>query len=268
MIIKNNTPIQKFQLNGFDVFVKREDLATEFPAPKLAKLRGVYIKLKELKEKGTKILGVLDTRISKSGWGVAYLAKEMGFKVYAFYPKLKSETELQEQQKMAKMLGAVLVGMKAGRTGVLYGQAKVEIERIGGYMLPMGLTLPESIKEISREAKTIPKEYLGGDLVLSVGSGMSIAGIADGIADKMNFIYGISAGMNTKKQRNRILKESGHELPKNVRLIRPAGIDYYSEDNIFTPFPSSVYYDKKAWRWLSENITKLKQPILFWNIGQ
>jgi hypothetical protein len=72
--------------------------------------------------------------------------------------------------------------------------------------------------------------------------------------------------MNTVKQEKRC-GVAGVQLPTNVELILPPGIDYYSQEKIDTPFPSSIYYDKKAWRWLTENLEKLQDPVIFWNIG-
>ena len=40
-----------------------------------------------------------------------------------------------------------------------------------------------------------------------------------------------------------------------------------NEENIHTEFSSSIYYDKKALKWLDDNYNKLEQPVLFWNIG-
>jgi len=34
-----------------------------------------------------------------------------------------------------------------------------------------------------------------------------------------------------------------------------------------TPFPCNEFWDKKAWYWLENNISKFKGKVLFWNIG-
>lgn len=34
-----------------------------------------------------------------------------------------------------------------------------------------------------------------------------------------------------------------------------------------TPFPTHKYWDKKAWRWLTENIDEIEGKTLFWNLG-
>ena len=34
-----------------------------------------------------------------------------------------------------------------------------------------------------------------------------------------------------------------------------------------TPFPCNEFWDKKAWYWLENNISKFDGKILFWNLG-
>jgi hypothetical protein len=65
-MILDNTPIESYSFNDKNIFVKREDLCVESPAPALAKLRGISKRLEKLKEQGITLVGVLDTRISKS----------------------------------------------------------------------------------------------------------------------------------------------------------------------------------------------------------
>ena len=267
-LIIDNTPIERYILGeGKEVFVKREDLCVSPPSPALAKLRGVHKRLLSLKELGVNLVGVLDTRVSKSAWGVAYLAKELGIKVVAYYPHLKEYIEMPTNQKRCKEMGAEIYPLKGGRTAVLYSWAKKDIEKRGGYMMPMGLVVKESIDAVSKEAKLIPQQYLGGSIVLCVGSGMTIAGVSLGIADKVKTIYGISAGMSTERQRKKIKVTGGFSLPKNVNLILPDGVGYYDVEKIETPFPSSPYYDKKAWAWMLKNYETIPKPLLFWNIG-
>ena len=267
-ILNNNTPVEKYSVAGRNIFVKREDLSTSWPAPSLAKLRGCLLRMVSLKDAGVTSIGVFDTRISKSAWGVAYLASKLGrLSVDAYYPELKSEFgQLHQQQLMAKQLGATLHPMRGGRTAVLYSKAKHEVENAGNYMMPLGLVVEESVDAIATESRTIPNIFLGGDLVVCTGSGMTLAGIIKGISMHQHHIYGISAGMSTKRQINRI-NSVRVEIPENVSIILPDGSEYYKPENISVPFPSSLYYDRKAWKWLLENLEILREPTIFWNIG-
>ena len=267
MIIQKNTPIENYLINGREVFVKREDLSSLPPAPALAKLRGVYNFLEGLKEKGINKFGVYDTRLSKAGWGCSAVANEIGgIEIINFYPDLKEYNhKTPENQSKVLELGHKVYGLKGGRTAILYARAKKIMKEMQAYPMPMGLVLKETVEEVSIEAKTIDEKYLGGDLIVCVGTGMILAGIIKGIGNKFNRIYGISAGMNIEKQKKRI-KSVIEEIPDNVEFIMSEK-DYYYEDFIVTPFPCSPYYDKKAYRWMIKNLKYLKDTILFWNIG-
>jgi hypothetical protein len=72
--------------------------------------------------------------------------------------------------------------------------------------------------------------------------------------------------MSPTRQKKRIFDLLGLDLPSNVEIIKSEK-DYYTPEEIDCPFPSSIWYDRKAYRWMKEHINELKQPILFWNIG-
>lgn len=269
-MIQNKTPIQKFYIEGKEVFVKREDLYSGGKAPSLSKLRGIEMHLNKLIAEGIKNVGILDTRISKSGWGLAYLAKNKGINVYCFYPKLKTEKGLPFIQKKEEELGAKVVPLKAGRCVILYSQAKKYMaEMPNSYMMPMGLVLPETRNAITELINF--EEYCHyKTIVLSLGTGTICSGIIKGLAKNKLYpeIYGISCGMSCRKIRARIkLLLRRAYLHNHIHLKNFNHYNYYDAENIKTPFPSSPYYDKKAWRWLIENYGNLNKPILFWNIG-
>ncbi len=90
-MFKYDTPIEEYKIGKKTVYVKRDDLFGEDPAPHLAKLRGITKYVKKAEEKGVKILGDLDTRVSKSGWGLAAACKGTGITPYVFYPQLKTK---------------------------------------------------------------------------------------------------------------------------------------------------------------------------------
>jgi len=268
LAINEQTPISKYIINNNEIFVKREDLFSTYPAPSLAKLRGIIKYVEKLEREGVKLLGILDTRISKSGWGLAYLCNQKNIEVICFYPKLKAEKELPKIQQMEKQLGAEVYPLQAGRISILYSQAKKIMIEKGGHMMPMGLVLEETKNEVS---KLINKEEYEKfkSIVVSLGTGTICAEIIDGVEKNLDTkpkIYGVSCGMNISKIKKRITSLLQYKLPENVSLIT-SNYDYYDEENIHTEFPSSIYYDKKALKWLDDNYNKLEQPVLFWNIG-
>lgn len=264
-LINENTPIEKYFVKGREIFVKREDLSTNPPCPALAKLRGVYKRMLKLKEQGITKIGVMDTRVSKSGLGCAAIANEIGnIDIINFFPCLVSYTEYPEIQQKVLELGQGVWGLKGGRTAVLYSQAKKICKEKGWYMMPLGLVVEESVDGVIKECETLP--FIPDYIFVSVGSGMMLAGISISMASKVKKIIGISAGMSPKRQRKRIMDLVGIDLPSNVEIIKSEK-GYYEPENIETPFPSSPYYDKKAYRYMIENFDKLEGRILFWNIG-
>lgn len=269
-LINNNTPVErylmKFPSGGeLEYFVKREDLSTNPPLPALAKLRGVYKRMLKLKEQGVKKIAVFDTRISKSGLGCAGLANEIGdIEVTNFYPHLISQIGVPENQQKVLDIGHKIQGMKGGRTAVLYSQMKKIAEKEGMYAMPLGLVVVESVQGVIEECDNLP--FIPETIVMPVGSGMMLAGVTIALSGKVKKIIGISAGMSPSRQRKRISDLLGVDLPINVEIIKSEK-SYYEPEEIETPFPSSPWYDKKAYKWMLENFDKLDGRVLFWNVG-
>jgi len=267
------TPIEEYKVGKKTVYVKRDDLFGQDPAPHLAKLRGITKYVRKMDEKGVKILGDLDTRVSKSGWGLAAACKGTNIEPWVFYPKLKSEKSLPTIQKNAKNLGAKVFPLKAGRTAVLYSKAKSTVEKNGGIMLPMGLTLRETTEEVCKVVGDMPRELLEGTIVITTGTGTITAGLISGLRQNNIFpkkLYAVSCGMSIDKQEKVIGRLQNPyfstKLPDYLQMVLPS-MEYYQECNIETPFPCNPYYDKKAWWFLTKFIYGMKGNILFWNIG-
>jgi len=254
----DHTPVERHLCAGREVLVKRDDLYATPPAPPLAKLRGVRVHLAG----GSGMVGVYDTRVSKAGWGVAAVCAEMGRPVYAYYPRLIAEgNTLRPAQANAARLGAVLMPLAAGRTAICYARARADCQRRGGTMLPLGLVLAETVAAVAIEAARTFEEVDPGCIVVSVGTGMILAGLLAAAAGRP--VFGVSAGMDPTRVRRRIEATTGRPVPPCA--IEASG-DYYTPATGSGPFPMHPYYDLKAWRWL-EAQTALPSPILFWNIG-
>jgi len=266
-----NTPVIKYG----EIYVKREDLCLkaekdDLEIPGLAKLRGAWELLSSLKEQGYKNIGIFDTRVSKAGWGIACICKQLELTCYCYFPLLKG-SPLAKQQIMSAGWGGKLRILKGGRTAVLYSQAKKDFSKIEkGYFLPLGLVCKETVLSVAEVSSKISKY---GTIVVSTGTGTIMAGILAGITqDNMpQQVIGVSCGMNLVKQKKRmleLLKEVKQEDKQDLMRLEMADREYYQPDNIKTPFPSHPYYDKKAWHWLLRNEHSLVKPILFWNIGR
>ena len=279
-----DTPVETYEYKKLKktVYVKRDDLFGRDPAPHLAKLRGIKKYVDKMDAKGVTVLGDMDTRVSKSGWGLACACVDTNIKPLVFYPKLKEQTELPPIQQKAKLLGAEIVPLQAMRTASMCYRAKKITEGKGGVMMPMGLTLRETVEEVAKVVKGMDKEYFEGDVVVCTGTGTICAGIIAGLMEsniKPNHLFGVSCGMSTGRQAKVIEGLLGeyfnsdamddvkiHRLPRYVQLIVPS-MDYYDINTIETPFPCNSYYDKKAWWFLMNFMKGMKDKILFWNVG-
>lgn len=274
-IIIEGTPWEKHACHKVWVWVKREDLCSPDPGPSFSKLRGVETRLRRLKLEGITEIGVLDTYHSKAGWGVSWLCSLLSLKCYNFYPKYKGDTGLREQQEMSSELGAIMKPLKAGRSSILFHQAKkqlVELTDDKGYMMPNALKLGESVDATAVEVvEYTPERLKGGTWVISISSGTLGAGVIKGLCqlgleDDVTVILHLGYS-RSESAVVKYLSEAAGCWVEDTYLV-DEGFDYKAKvPHEDIPFPCNPYYDAKTWRWLEVMGEDLKQPIVFWNIG-
>ncbi len=255
------TPIYPYRCAALDVLVKRDDLYAGEPAPPLAKLRGVR---RHLEHWSGQPIAAFDTRVSKAGWGVAAICAEHGWPCTVYYPRRKGLGDgAGESQRRAAELGADLFALPAGRTAIVYAAARVQARARGEHLLPLGLTLPETVTEVAAEMRRVRREAEFATLVVSVGTGTILSGLLAGLDGRPVSVWGITAGMSAERVRRRVAANLGGLPPLQLVV---AG-DYYTPAEGEAPFPCHPYYDLKAWRWLETWGGSLAEPVLFWNIG-
>jgi 1-aminocyclopropane-1-carboxylate deaminase/D-cysteine desulfhydrase-like pyridoxal-dependent ACC family enzyme len=265
-IFRDDTPIEQHQVCGRPVYVKRDDLYAVPPAPPLAKLRGAMVILEKLYLEGVRLVGCWDTRVSALGQGIAVCCSNFpGMTAIVAYPKTKNSDVPQAIVKAGE-LGAEILPVIAGRITISFAAARQQVERLGGVMLPFGLECPEAVSCVEHSASTVPCEYTsGGTVVISAGSGATLAGLVRGLRGKPQRFLGVSSGRSTESIW-RCLRRYGIEKSEAVELI-PAREPYNVSVDFECPFPSNPHYDRKAWRFLAENVGSLKPPLFFWNVG-
>jgi len=279
-MIVNNTPVETYELNGVPILVKREDLCCPFPGPSFSKIRGVAAHIKNRPES---VIGVLDTYHSKAGWAVAYVCRELGKQCVDYWPRFKKDPPgdlpPRFQQQQAAELGATLVDLPAGRSAILYHQARKHLAANypGSYLMPNALKLPESITENAAEAvRTAPHLPGSGTLVISISSGTVAAGVLKGFEEagllrNYNVILHMGYSRSQDAAREYIERAAGVSLGERVRFV-DEGYGYAdAARGVTAPFPCNPFYDLKAWKWLSDpaNLEPLVgRPIVFWNIGE
>ena len=271
--MQTETPVEQYSVNGQNIFVKRDDLflADCQPlCPPLAKLRGAFPMLKRLKGEGIKKVGVFDTRVSKAGQGISFLCRELGMECMVGFPLLKGNG-ISRTHEIASSLGATLFPMKAGRTAVCYYQFAKRVRESSGYMLPLGLVCRDTVSAVAQEAdRTLRQLEKDGvkiaTIVVCTGTGTIATGIHLGADTE---VIGVSCGMSIEKQYERMKLLAFPELLNwDYLTLVPPEYDYYTAlDTSSCPFPTSPWYDQKAFVWMLEHMEQLKSPILFWNIG-
>lgn len=279
MIRLDKTPIEKYVHSDIKYFVKREDLCTPAPGPTFSKVRGLVLRLEWLKKQGIEIVGYTESAVSMAGWGVAWACRELGMKCIIFDPQYKHQTPplLLYHREKWKEHKASIIPQKAGMVRVNYNISKNILKKEYGdkaFLLPLGLTLPETVEATAEEARPLVKKYK--TVVVNVGSGTIAAGLCRAFAYTKNnaVIYGIMgrSGSVSDKFKKIHLKSGVIVTDKKgmfgvqLKLIDP-GWKYTEPCKFDCPFPCHPYYDLKAHKWMINNMKRLEQPILFWNIG-
>jgi Pyridoxal-phosphate dependent enzyme len=263
---RRNTPLERYRVGRIDVWVKRDDLFARWPAPPLGKLRGARILLKRLYRENVRLVGCWDTRISALGQGLTVCARSFpGLKVIVAYPAIRGSA-LPAPVRIAEELGAEVLPVRAGRISISFAEARRHIEGRGGVLLPFGLDCIESVTAIQREAARLPDEAVrGGTVIVSCGSGVTLAGLIRGLSPRVTRFIGVSSGRSVAMI-ERCLSKYGAKNLKDFQIV-PAKSAYAAELTIGCPFPSHPNYDLKAWDYLQRNIHSFGKPVLFWNVG-
>lgn len=283
MAVIPSTPLETYAIRGVPVLVKREDLCCPLPGPAFSKMRGVYAHIAKRQER---IIGVLDTYHSQAGWAVAYACSLLGKTAINYWPHYAKEAPgvLRPPQQRSRDLGAQLVSLPAGRSFILYHQAKADLLTAAPpsevYMMPNALKLPESVTENAAEfARTpLPED---AEIVISISSGTVAAGVLRGLAERgqgeTSVVLHMGYSRSISATKAYIQQAVGLPLNWSSISIVDQGYAYGDAVDMSIPFPCNKYYDAKAWAWLSitgvaESRSDLSghrsgRPVVFWNIG-
>jgi hypothetical protein len=280
-----HTPIQKCKVKDKTILVKREDLCVKDDptAPPFSKVRGIYASVKKLIQQGYTEFHYVESAISMAGWGLAWVCKQLGVPCKIWAPKYKTPDfrgkELYDLHfKWWLRLGAKTDFIPAGRTKVNWYIVRQEIKQIkGAYLMPIGLSVKETIFETEKEAMyalwtQLPKKELlyPSAIVCCVGSGTIAAGILRAWAGNL---YGILSRTGSVKEKHAHLMDKsglcgfGYPQFNKLKIINEREWEYTEKSEAECPFPCHPYYDLKAWQWITDHIDDLPDNMLFWNIG-
>lgn len=272
-MLRVGTPIED-HCERFGLFVKREDLACFPPGPPFSKTRGVYAHIAKLPHP---MVGVLDTSHSQAGHAVARACEVLGKDCVNYFPRYNADPEgvFRKPQIESMKLGAQLVPLKAGRSCILYHQAKKHCQEAGGYMMPNALKLDESVEETAKE---VPRTGVYETVILPASSGTIAAGVIRGFcdpeqrgslyADPPRFVVHLGYSRSHDEVRRYLEAASGYRLGDQVKII-DEGYAYKDKAKLgpTPPWPCNEFYDLKAVRWWMDVRPAYRGRTLLWNIG-
>lgn len=302
-LLKYATPLED-HLGPLGLLVKREDLSCPPPGPPFSKMRGVIAHMQARYNEGVRLFGVLDTSHSQAGHAVALGARELGVPCVNFFPVYKAEvrtdpvlnvvpvgsiqildngvwTQLRDPQLRALALGAQMAPLKAGRSAILFHQAKKATLERGGYIMPNALKLPEMVQETADEvvrtfehaSREQYKQLRSLPWIIAISSGTIAAGVIRGISEMLEsgarprIICHMGYSRSRDAVRKYIFEKAGVKGELDLELI-DEGYSYSDKAKAgeTPPWPCNPYYDLKAFRWWLRNRREGEQAVL-WNIG-
>ena len=293
-MIQQNTKTEQWAIDSYEHWhwVKREDTACTLPGPPSAKMRGLSRHMQMLKDTGVKTVGYMDTSVSMAGWGISYFSNLLHMQSVLFYPEYKDGYRQNQAEYVPRWeeFGAAVCPLPHPT------QHQINIHRAqrlfndnvrNGVWLPNGLIFKETLDAVEEEAQRTFTENVPGTIVISVGSGVMLAGVMRGLLRanvRVQAIYGILVHRDTS---------AGKKLTDVLNLARFSGSDtaqlfstlpdvsdvtdeleiiqtdymYTQTPTIKCPFPCNPYYDLKAYEWMVQNYERLPKHIMLWNIG-
>ena len=273
MGLNHNTPLEKYNVKGIDVWVKRDDLHNgDLDLPPWAKIEGVrrLLTWKELIDRNKPVIH-LTVRGSYTGWVLGHYGKELDYSIKIAYGNSKNYP-MESLDKM-KSYGVDLVPIKPNMMKIVYNSMKKIADENGWQRLPYAFDHPvyhdywrEKSYLVFRD-KELPKF---DNLVICAGSGVTCIGVIQSFLDVHNFpmkkrVYVVST--STISTVTNKLKRWETYFPNNI-TVTTTPYEFYDEMDFYeTPFPCNPNWDKKTWWWLEENIDKLHGKTIFWNIG-
>jgi len=168
----------------------------------------------------TKGLITAGSRQSPQANIVAHIAQHLGIKAKVHTPTGQLSPELIN----AKEIGAEVIQHQYGYNTVIVKRARDNAEELGWLEIPFGMECETAIIETSQQVENIPKEIKR--IVISVGSGMSLAGVLHGLI-KFNrqdiHVLGVQVGADPIKRLDKYAPTNWREM---VTIVK-SELDYH-----------------------------------------
>jgi 1-aminocyclopropane-1-carboxylate deaminase/D-cysteine desulfhydrase-like pyridoxal-dependent ACC family enzyme len=162
------TPVERH--GGF--LVKRDDLF------EVAGIRGGKVRACWALSQGAKGLVTAGSRQSPQINIVAQIAKHLRIPCRAHTALGKLSSEVQK----AKDDGTTIVQHYNGFSNVLAARARADAQKLGWTEIPFGMECEEAVQQLRPQLRNLPRKDFHR-IIITVGSGMSLAGVLWGLSD-------------------------------------------------------------------------------------
>ena len=260
-----DTPIEVYNIRGFPIHVKREDLC--WPFPPLSKARGVW---RAMESRPGVNVAVVDTGRSLNGQLVATIGLTLGRRVKCGYPVYKATPNeipgpIHALRSLSGSEHLELVPLRANRQFNMRHEMAQRIPE-DWFLFPTGLRLPETVDAVEEVVLGLP--LAPGSFVVPTGTGTHLAGVLRAFPGPVLAIQGYS---REERLFRRDVQRMAGGVPCNgrVRIVDPKRDYFEVRPGLMPPFPAHLHYECPAWAFLHIPgvLETLPPPIVFWNVG-
>lgn len=269
-------PQEVYLIDNIPVIVSREDLAYKAPLPPNAKMSALYEIVKHKAAMGfTKM--VLFAKKQKGisyAIGFPYICEEFGIEPIITYPAI-AKHPMPEWMKVLYTRGDtnfLAERLHPNMVSININQSKKIAEDLGAYFVPFGFDHALSV-DIHSKRFVVPNACK--TVVMATMTGMTLAGAIKSASNKVISVpfdlyqfpkfIGISCGRPPENVHKSMAQYITLPPINRLSVINP--YDRNIKIDIDQPFPLHPDYELKAWKWLTDNIHQLAEPILFINVG-
>lgn len=236
------TPVER----RADLWVKREDLFS------VAGVRGGKVRTCWALARGATGLVTAGSRSSPQVNIVAHIARRLGLPCRVHTP----QGALSPEVRAAQEAGAEVVQHRAGYNSVIIARAREDAAERGWREIPFGMECAEAVRQTAGQVANLPP----GRLVVPVGSGMTLAGILQGLSERGDTrpVLGVVCGADPAARLDAYAPRDWRS--RGVTLV-PAGVDYHVEAAVdLAGLVLDPVYEAKV-------VPFLEPDDVLWNVG-
>lgn len=217
-----------------EVWLKRDDLF------RVAGVSGGKARTCWRLAQGASGLVTAGSRSSPQANIVAQVGRELGVPVRVHMPA----GEATPEQAAAIEAGAAVVPHRPGHNSVIVARAREDAAARGWTEIPFGMECEAAVQATSEQVANLPAEAVR--VVVPVGSGMTLAGITQGMAERDQWlpILGVVVGADPER---RLARWAADGWRDHVTLV-PSGSDYHQPADVleYDGVALDAHYEAKA----------------------